>query len=42
MKYRQLGRTGLDVSVLSFGASSLGLYFVKRTKQKAFAPFIPR
>ena len=24
MKYRKLGKTGLDVSVLSFGASSLG------------------
>ncbi|WP_029197444.1 hypothetical protein [Paenibacillus alginolyticus] len=27
MKYRQLGKTGLDVSVLSFGASSLGSVF---------------
>jgi L-galactose dehydrogenase len=27
MKYRKLGRTGLDVSVLSFGASSLGSVF---------------
>ncbi|WP_281888799.1 aldo/keto reductase [Paenibacillus sp. YYML68] len=27
MKYRQLGRTGLDVSVLSYGASSLGSVF---------------
>ena len=27
MKYRQLGRTGLQVSVLSFGASSLGGVF---------------
>ncbi|WNS43103.1 aldo/keto reductase [Paenibacillus sp. MMS20-IR301] len=27
MKYRQLGNTGLDVSVLSFGASSLGSVF---------------
>ena len=27
MKYRQLGRTGLKVSVLSFGASSLGGVF---------------
>ncbi|MDD9272252.1 aldo/keto reductase [Paenibacillus sp. GCM10023248] len=27
MRYRQLGQTGLDVSVLSFGASSLGSVF---------------
>ena len=27
MKYRTLGKTGLDVSVLSFGASSLGSVF---------------
>lgn len=27
MKYRKLGRTGLEVSVLSFGASSLGSVF---------------
>ncbi|MNZ86919.1 D-threo-aldose 1-dehydrogenase [compost metagenome] len=27
MKYRRLGKTGLDVSVLSFGASSLGSVF---------------
>ncbi|KRF19825.1 aldo/keto reductase [Paenibacillus sp. Soil787] len=27
MKYRKLGKTGLDVSVLSFGASSLGSVF---------------
>ncbi len=27
MKYRQLGRTGLDVSVLGFGGSSLGGVF---------------
>ncbi|ANA78875.1 aldo/keto reductase [Paenibacillus glucanolyticus] len=27
MKYRKLGRTGLDVSILSFGASSLGSVF---------------
>lgn len=27
MRYRKLGRTGLDVSVLSFGASSLGAVF---------------
>src|SRR3954467_6335993 len=27
MHYRQLGRTGLNVSVLSFGASSLGGVF---------------
>lgn len=27
MKYRKLGRTGLDVSILSFGASSLGGVF---------------
>jgi L-galactose dehydrogenase len=27
MKYRKLGRTGLDVSALSFGASSLGSVF---------------
>ncbi|MFC5470493.1 aldo/keto reductase [Cohnella suwonensis] len=27
MKYRRLGRTGLEVSVLSFGASSLGSVF---------------
>ncbi len=29
MKYRKLGKTGLDVSVLSFGASSLGSVFHK-------------
>jgi aryl-alcohol dehydrogenase-like predicted oxidoreductase len=29
MKYRELGRTGLEVSVLSFGASSLGGVFKK-------------
>ena len=27
MRYRTLGKTGLDVSVLSFGASSLGSVF---------------
>jgi aryl-alcohol dehydrogenase-like predicted oxidoreductase len=27
MKYRTLGNTGMDVSVLSFGASSLGGVF---------------
>ena len=27
MKFRKLGRTGLEVSVLSFGASSLGSVF---------------
>src|SRR5699024_5585426 len=27
MKYRKLGNTGLDVSVLSYGASSLGSVF---------------
>jgi L-galactose dehydrogenase len=27
MKYRKLGKTGLDVSILSFGASSLGSVF---------------
>ena len=27
MRYRKLGNTGLDVSVLSFGASSLGSVF---------------
>ncbi|MGG1516678.1 aldo/keto reductase [Paenibacillus oryzisoli] len=29
MKYRKLGNTGLDVSILSFGASSLGSVFGK-------------
>lgn len=27
MKHRKLGKTGLDVSILSFGASSLGSVF---------------
>ena len=27
MKYRKLGKTGLDVSVLAFGGSSLGGVF---------------
>ena len=27
MEYRQLGKTGLQVSILSFGASSLGSVF---------------
>ena len=27
MKYRELGNTGMEVSVLSFGASSLGAVF---------------
>src|SRR5690625_7501108 len=27
MKYRKLGHTGLDVSILSYGASSLGSVF---------------
>src|SRR5690625_1736854 len=27
MKYRKLGNTGLDVSILSYGASSLGSVF---------------
>jgi L-galactose dehydrogenase len=27
MKYRKLGNTGMEVSVLSFGASSLGAVF---------------
>ncbi|UOQ46974.1 aldo/keto reductase [Gracilibacillus caseinilyticus] len=33
MKYRRLGETGLDVSVLSFGASSLGSVF-RKVKEK--------
>ncbi|GGA28604.1 aldo/keto reductase [Paenibacillus physcomitrellae] len=33
MKFRKLGKTGLDVSVLSFGASSLGSVF-RQTKEE--------
>ncbi|MCM3748714.1 aldo/keto reductase [Paenibacillus pasadenensis] len=35
MKYRKLGRTGLDVSVLSFGASSLGSVFRQTDDKEA-------
>jgi aryl-alcohol dehydrogenase-like predicted oxidoreductase len=35
MKYRALGRTGLDVSVLSFGASSLGSVFRETNDSEA-------
>lgn len=35
MKYRKLGRTGLDVSVLGFGASSLGSMFRKTDDAEA-------
>lgn len=35
MKYRKLGRTGLDVSVLSFGASSLGSVFRETDDQES-------
>ncbi|WP_019640515.1 aldo/keto reductase [Paenibacillus fonticola] len=34
MKYRKLGNTGLDVSVLSFGASSLGSVFHETDDQE--------
>lgn len=35
MKYRKLGNTGLDVSVLSFGASSLGSVFRETNEEEA-------
>ncbi|UQZ32275.1 aldo/keto reductase [Paenibacillus sp. PK3_47] len=35
MKYRKLGSTGLDVSVLSFGASSLGSVFRETDDQES-------
>lgn len=35
MKYRKLGRTGLDVSALSFGASSLGSVFRETSEAEA-------
>lgn len=35
MKYRALGNTGMDVSVLSFGASSLGSVFREVNEQEA-------
>ncbi|OAS20233.1 aldo/keto reductase [Paenibacillus oryzisoli] len=35
MKYRKLGKTGLDVSVLSFGASSLGSVFRETTESES-------
>jgi len=35
MKYRKLGQTGLDVSVLSFGASSLGSVFRETNEAEA-------
>lgn len=34
MKYRKLGNTGLDVSVLSFGASSLGSVFRETNEEE--------
>ncbi|WP_277679133.1 aldo/keto reductase [Gracilibacillus dipsosauri] len=34
MKYRKLGKTGLDVSVLSYGASSLGSVFREINQQE--------
>ncbi|HEY1216080.1 MAG TPA: aldo/keto reductase [Bryobacteraceae bacterium] len=34
MRYRQLGKTGLEVSVLSFGASSLGSVFRETNEQE--------
>jgi L-galactose dehydrogenase len=36
MKYRKLGKTGLDVSVLSFGASSLGSVFREINEDEGF------
>lgn len=35
MKYRTLGKTGLDVSVLSFGASSLGSVFRETNEEES-------
>lgn len=35
MKYRKLGQTGLDVSVLSFGASSLGSVFRETSERES-------
>ncbi|NBD28046.1 aldo/keto reductase [Paenibacillus glycinis] len=35
MRYRKLGKTGLDVSVLSFGASSLGSVFRETNEDEA-------
>lgn len=35
MKYRKLGKTGLDVSVLSFGASSLGSVFRETNEEES-------
>ena len=37
MKYRPLGETGLEVSVLSFGASSLGSVFRKTNEEESIA-----
>jgi len=34
MKYRKLGKTGLDVSVLSLGASSLGSVFRETNEEE--------
>ncbi|WP_373231141.1 aldo/keto reductase [Cohnella sp.] len=34
MKYRKLGKTGLDVSILSFGASSLGSVFRETNEEE--------
>ncbi|SDP11274.1 Aldo/keto reductase family protein [Paenibacillus sp. yr247] len=35
MKYRKLGKTGLDVSVLSLGASSLGSVFRETNEEES-------
>lgn len=35
MKYRKLGKTGLDVSILSFGASSLGSVFRETNEEES-------
>ena len=40
MKRRMLGRTGLDVPVLSFGASSLGSVFRDIDREEGFVRYM--
>lgn len=42
MKYNEIGKTGMYVSNLSFGASSLGGVFTKPMKQEVWKLYLPQ
>ncbi len=41
MQYHEIGKTGMKVSSLSFGASSLGGVFHDLKNKKAFKRYLP-